>query len=308
MKYAVWLVLSVSAPRNFLVGGSAAMPDALADHVAHLPGVEVADDRAAAAEGLAAVGRRPLLGHFDDDVGVNVVRGGLTRHAGRTAPISILDTVPLTPSIIICRGGWPLAAARTRPRAAKIASGVPGLSSTWLYKRTAASFHARKTSSRSDLRRQFGGFAPVITARAFGTTSGHCQTSVSTDRFDTSAGRCRARGTADEGDPIAVHVLGVEVAVGGDEGPQVFAECQVDGRAIVERADAHVQDLPGDRGRFLGQPFREVVRDIALGQHAGAAGSQPEQLPRPAVIDTSEGREDGGDEKGTALVRLRRVL
>src|SRR5882672_223722 len=64
------------AAETFLISRPAAVPDALADHVAHLTGVEAADDGTAAAEGLAAIGRRPLLGHFDDDVGVNVARGG----------------------------------------------------------------------------------------------------------------------------------------------------------------------------------------------------------------------------------------
>ena len=45
----------------------------------------------------------------------------------------------------------------------------------------------------------------------------------------------------------------LHVAVGGHDRAQVLAELDIGGRAVVDRANAHVQELRGDVARFLRQ-------------------------------------------------------
>ena len=87
----------------------------------------------------------------------------------------------------------------------------------------------------------------------------------------------RAEGR-DEGDPIAERSSLHEVAVGGDQRAQIVAEGDVDRRAVVERADAHVEDLARDLARLVGQRTGEIVRDLARRQHARAVGREPDQI------------------------------
>src|SRR5262249_17984762 len=61
---------------------TASVADALADDIAHVAVLEVADDGAAAAERLLAAVGRPALGHLDDHVGYDVVVGA--RPPGRS--------------------------------------------------------------------------------------------------------------------------------------------------------------------------------------------------------------------------------
>ena len=199
VKYAVWLVVSASAPRNFmLVGRAADMPDALADHVADFPVSRsqtiVQPPRKDWPLPSAGV-HRWVISTMTSERMSSV---GLTRHAGRTEPISILDTVPLTPSIdhfpgrLAGRVG-PHEAQGGKKRVGRRRANRERLRTSAVRPRS----RPRKTWSRSELRRHFTDFACVIAARAFGETSGHCQVSVSTDRFDTSDGKMpRSRNAA----------------------------------------------------------------------------------------------------------------
>src|SRR3712207_8860310 len=49
--------------------------------------------------------------------------------------------------------------------------------------------------------------------------------------------------------------------VGRDQRAQVLAERQVDGRAVVQRADTHVEHVLGALGRLLGQAVHQVGMD-----------------------------------------------
>ena len=164
---------------------------------------------------------------------------GLTRHAGRTEPISILDTVPLTPSIDHFPGRL---AGRVGPHEAQggkkrvrrlgiienclvqaLCGLVPGAKDL-VPVRVAPPVHRLRLRDRSKgVRRDVRALPGERVDRQVRYVR----------RIDAAFAERR-----DEGDAIAVHVVGNEVAVGGDEGAQVFAECQVDGRAVVERADA----------------------------------------------------------------------
>ena len=87
---------------------------------------------------------------------------------------------------------------------------------------------------------------------------------------------------------------------------QEVAEGDVDRRAIVDRADAHLQDAVGAARGLLGQPCRP-----------GPDGSRPPaDLPVPwrgdaeevggaRAVDQQEGAEDRRDENGAAGVRRR---
>ena len=53
----------------------------------------------------------------------------------------------------------------------------------------------------------------------------------------------------------------LEVAVGGDHRAQVLAELHVGRRAVVDRADADVEELPGDVARLLRDGFDQRVAE-----------------------------------------------
>ena len=107
----------------------------------------------------------------------------------------------------------------------------------------------------------------------------------------------------DERDAVAEPVVRHEIGVGRDQRAQILAEDDVDRRAIVERADAHVQDLAGDLARLARQPVDEIGRDRAVGQDAGAAGGEPQQIGGPALVDLQEGIEHRGDQHRAAVMR-----
>ena len=109
----------------------------------------------------------------------------------------------------------------------------------------------------------------------------------------------------DEGDAVAQVVVGHQVVVGGDQGAEVLAEGDVDRRAVVEGADAHVEDVRGRpwRPRRPGGSTRSGWRSPSR-QHAGAAGGDPQQVGDARLVDGQEGVEDGGHQDGAAGVRL----
>ena len=65
-----------------------------------------------------------------------------------------------------------------------------------------------------------------------------------------------------ERDPVVPRVGRKRIDVGGDQRAQIFAEGDVDRRAIVERADAHGEHLRGRLGGLVGEA-RRPVRDAA---------------------------------------------
>jgi hypothetical protein len=62
----------------------------------------------------------------------------------------------------------------------------------------------------------------------------------------------------DEGDAIAAAVIANKIAIGGDDRAQIVAEFDVDGRAIVERPDAHVEDMLRSLRCFACETVREI--------------------------------------------------
>ncbi len=110
-----------------------------------------------------------------------------------------------------------------------------------------------------------------------------------------------------EGGAVAEAIVRHEVEVGRDQRPQIFAEGDVDRRAIVERADADVEDV----GRRLAGVRRQAVDEVgvqgALGEDAGAARGETDQIAGPPGHDGEEGLVDGEDQDRAAVVHLLRV-
>ena len=103
-------------------------------------------------------------------------------------------------------------------------------------------------------------------------------------------------------------VLRHQVHVRRDQRAQVLAEGEVDRRAVVERADAHVEHVAGGLGGLLGEPPDEVGVQFPLLQHARPAARQPQQVARAPPVNRQERVEDGGDEDRAARVDLDRVV
>ena len=97
-------------------------------------------------------------------------------------------------------------------------------------------------------------------------------------------------------------VVADKVEIGGDESSQVFEEGHVHGWQIVERADAHVENVAGGRGRFVGKAVHEVGVNRPTRQHARPARVDSEQVGDARLVDGDKRVEDRGDEDGTARV------
>ncbi len=69
-----------------------------------------------------------------------------------------------------------------------------------------------------------------------------------------------------------------EVEIGGDDAAQKVAEGDVHRRAVVDRADAHLQHAVGAAGRLAASRARQVGMDLALGQLAGALRRDAEEI------------------------------
>jgi hypothetical protein len=60
---------------------------------------------------------------------------------------------------------------------------------------------------------------------------------------------------------------------------------------------------PRGARRFLGQAGDQIGGQLALGQHARAAGGQPHRVPRAAAVDLQEGIEQRRDQHRAQRVR-----
>ena len=110
-----------------------------------------------------------------------------------------------------------------------------------------------------------------------------------------------------ERDPVVLVVHRIELEVRRHDRAQVVAEGDVDRRAVVERADAHLEDVLRRVRRLVGEPVDQVGMQLPGGQDAGAVGRDPQQIGDAALVDRQEGVEDGGDEDRAAIVRLGQV-
>ena len=56
--------------------------------------------------------------------------------------------------------------------------------------------------------------------------------------------------------------------------------------------------------RALEEPTRQIVRNLAVGQHSGSIGREPDEVGAAPAVDGHEGREHRGDEHGAKRVRF----
>src|SRR6201993_4364786 len=106
----------------------------------------------------------------------------------------------------------------------------------------------------------------------------------------------------DERGAVAVFVVRHEIGIGGDERAQIFAEGDVDRRAIVERANADIEKLSRNFTRLTRQSTDEVCRYGARWEDAGPRGREPQKIFRPAPVNLQERIEDGGNQDGAAVM------
>src|SRR5262245_35892969 len=78
--------------------------------------------------------------------------------------------------------------------------------------------------------------------------------------------------TLNEGRAISVLVVRHEVGVRRNQCAQVFAKGHIDGGAIIEGADADIEDMTRDLACLMRQPDDEVARYRSLGQDSASAG------------------------------------
>jgi hypothetical protein len=104
--------------------------------------------------------------------------------------------------------------------------------------------------------------------------------------------------------PQAVLVGGVQVPVGGDDRAQEVAERHVDGRQVLERADAHGQDRCAAVAASS-ETRRTRSGCIAPGRRAPRAGRRDaQQVGDRRLVRGEEAVEDRRDEDRAAAVRL----
>src|ERR1700730_12693418 len=106
----------------------------------------------------------------------------------------------------------------------------------------------------------------------------------------------------DERGAVAVFVVRHEIGIGGDERAQIFAEGDVDRRAIVERANADIEKLSRNFARLARQSTDEIGRYGASREDAAPRGREPQKIERAAPVNLQERVEDGGHQDGAAVM------
>src|SRR6516225_5418917 len=101
---------------------------------------------------------------------------------------------------------------------------------------------------------------------------------------------------------VTVLVVRHEIGIGGDERAQIFAELDVDRRAIVERTNADIEKLSRNFARLARQSTDEICRYVACWQNAGPGRREPQKIERAAPVNLQERVEDGGHQNGAAVM------
>ena len=83
-------------------------------------------------------------------------------------------------------------------------------------------------------------------------------------------------------------VAALHVAVGGDDRAQVLAELHVGRRAVVDGADADVEELPGDVAGLLRDRLHQRVAERRAGR--ARSGSSPAIRKKRSVLRRTIGR------------------
>src|SRR5262245_23180082 len=148
-----------------------------------------------------------------------------------------------------------------------------------------------------------------------------CVESLPAKRVDRERARCvlsrgaeinRVNAAAtegfDKGDAVVVAVVADEVKVGGDEGAQELEECHVNWWQVVDRADAHVEDMAGGLSRLVGKSAHEVRVNRAASKYARPTRVNTQQVRDARLVNGDEGVEDSGDKDSPARVRREAVL
>src|SRR5262249_30521973 len=106
----------------------------------------------------------------------------------------------------------------------------------------------------------------------------------------------------DERGAVSVLVVPHEIGIGGDKRAPIFAEGEVDRRAIVERANADVEKLSRNFARLARQSTDEICRYGAFWEDAGPRGREPHKIKRAAPVNLQKRVEDGGHQDGAAVM------
>src|SRR3984893_12325787 len=87
----------------------------------------------------------------------------------------------------------------------------------------------------------------------------------------------------DERGAVAVLVVRHEIGIGGDERAQIFAEGDVDRRAIVERANADIKKLSRNFARLARQSTAEIGRYGGSPEDGGPRGREAQKIEGAAA-------------------------
>src|SRR4029077_2900061 len=82
----------------------------------------------------------------------------------------------------------------------------------------------------------------------------------------------------DEHDPESTGVRRRVVEVCRDDAAEKIAEGDVDRRAVIDRADAHLQNPLGAGGRLARQTLRQVRVNLTIRQASRSLSGNPEQV------------------------------
>jgi hypothetical protein len=102
----------------------------------------------------------------------------------------------------------------------------------------------------------------------------------------------------DDGQAVVVAVVRHQVIVRGHQGAQIIPEIEVHRGAIFQGPDAHLEEMIGGLGGFLGQELHQVRRDFPLGQHAGSPRGEAQEVGNAPLINGQKGFKERGHEDG----------
>ena len=103
---------------------------------------------------------------------------------------------------------------------------------------------------------------------------------------------------------IGPAVVRDQIVVRRDQRAQVFAEIEIDRRAVVDRADADGEEVAGELAGLIAEDVLQVDRQLAFGKAAGAARGEAHVLRGLATEDGQRRFEYGLHENFAKLVRF----
>src|SRR6185369_4476376 len=108
----------------------------------------------------------------------------------------------------------------------------------------------------------------------------------------------------EESKAISVRVIRIYFMIGSDNSAEVVAKCNADRRAVINGADAHLQNRARATRGLIGQTVGKVGMNLTCAQHTCPFSSNAEQISGFRPVDFQKRPEYRGNENRAAIMRF----